>query len=171
MGLTWCPPWTASMRCVFRPTVIRPYTAEAAAGSRPWSRNRGQIAFMAARSSSCATMPERQQLLLEPVRSQDRAVAHAPVRRLDRRADIKNRTFVFGLYERNINNAGAFSLFSVPTPLSGGETSRRYTRRREYRRRSTILSALFLIRTGPASSYDRLSPATSSRRAAWIRWE
>src|ERR1041384_6275305 len=28
---------------------------------------------------------------------------------------IKNRTFFFGLFERNINRAGAFSLFSVPT--------------------------------------------------------
>jgi len=28
---------------------------------------------------------------------------------------IKNRTFFFGLFERNVNNAGAFSLFSVPT--------------------------------------------------------
>ena len=28
---------------------------------------------------------------------------------------IKNRTFFFGLFEGNVNNAGAFSLFSVPT--------------------------------------------------------
>jgi hypothetical protein len=28
---------------------------------------------------------------------------------------VKNRTFFFGLFERNINRAGAFSLFSVPT--------------------------------------------------------
>jgi hypothetical protein len=28
---------------------------------------------------------------------------------------IKNRTFFFGLFERNLNRAGAFSLFSVPT--------------------------------------------------------
>jgi len=28
---------------------------------------------------------------------------------------IKNRTFVFGVYEQNINNAGAFGLFTVPT--------------------------------------------------------
>ncbi|HZT31961.1 MAG TPA: carboxypeptidase-like regulatory domain-containing protein [Bryobacteraceae bacterium] len=28
---------------------------------------------------------------------------------------IKNKTFFFGLFERDVNNAGAFSLFSVPT--------------------------------------------------------
>src|SRR5258708_24681651 len=28
---------------------------------------------------------------------------------------IKNRTFFFGLFEGNVNNAGAFSLFSAPT--------------------------------------------------------
>ena len=37
---------------------------------------------------------------------------------------IKNKTFVFGLYERNINRAGAFSLFSVPTAaMRGGDFS------------------------------------------------
>ena len=33
---------------------------------------------------------------------------------------IKNRTFFFGLFERNINRAGAFSLFSVPTAGGAG---------------------------------------------------
>jgi hypothetical protein len=32
----------------------------------------------------------------------------------------KNRTFFFGLFERNINRAGAFSLFSVPTAAERG---------------------------------------------------
>ena len=41
---------------------------------------------------------------------------------------IRNRTFVFGLYERNINNAGAFSLFSVPTAAQReGDFSQVYT--------------------------------------------
>ena len=41
---------------------------------------------------------------------------------------IKNRTFIFGLYERNINNAGAFSLFSVPTAAErAGDFSQVYT--------------------------------------------
>src|SRR5215471_3067072 len=33
---------------------------------------------------------------------------------------IKNRTFFFGLFEGNVNNAGAFSLFSVPTAAERG---------------------------------------------------
>ncbi len=28
---------------------------------------------------------------------------------------IKNKTFIFGVYEQNVNNAGAFGLFTVPT--------------------------------------------------------
>jgi hypothetical protein len=41
---------------------------------------------------------------------------------------IKNKTFAFGLYERNINNAGAFTLFSVPTAAQrGGDFSQVYT--------------------------------------------
>ena len=41
---------------------------------------------------------------------------------------IKNKTFIFGLYERNINNAGAFSLFSVPTAAErAGDFSQVYT--------------------------------------------
>jgi len=41
---------------------------------------------------------------------------------------IKNKTFVFGLYERNMNNAGAFSLFSVPTAAErAGDFSQVYT--------------------------------------------
>jgi hypothetical protein len=33
---------------------------------------------------------------------------------------IKNRTFFFGLFEGNVNNAGAFTLFSVPTAAQRG---------------------------------------------------
>jgi hypothetical protein len=33
---------------------------------------------------------------------------------------IKNKTFIFGSYERNINNSGGFSLFTVPTAAERG---------------------------------------------------
>jgi hypothetical protein len=33
---------------------------------------------------------------------------------------IKNKTFIFGVFERDINNAGAFSLFTVPTAAERG---------------------------------------------------
>src|SRR5882672_1268724 len=33
---------------------------------------------------------------------------------------IKNKTFFFVLLERNVNNAGAFSLFTVPTAAERG---------------------------------------------------
>jgi len=40
---------------------------------------------------------------------------------------IKNRTFAFGVYEQNINNAGAFGLFTVPTAAErGGDFSQAY---------------------------------------------
>jgi len=40
---------------------------------------------------------------------------------------IKNKTFFFGLFEKNINNSGGFSLFSVPTALQrAGDFSQTY---------------------------------------------
>lgn len=40
---------------------------------------------------------------------------------------IKNKTFVFGVYEQNINNAGAFGLFTVPTEaMRGGDFSQAF---------------------------------------------
>lgn len=40
---------------------------------------------------------------------------------------IKNRTFFFGLFEGNVNNAGSFSLFSVPTAAErNGDFSQDY---------------------------------------------
>ena len=85
---------------------------------------------------------------------------------------IKNRTFVFGLYERNINNAGAFSLFSVPTAAErAGDFSQVYTQAGVLKTIYDPFSAVPDPNRPGQFIRSRFPGQHHPEEPAWIRWE
>ena len=87
------------------------------AESRPWSPSRGPTVFTATLSSSCATNALNANSFFS-----NRAGAKIAPLHIDQYGGsvggtvIKNRTFFFGAFERDVNKSGGYSLFNVPTP-------------------------------------------------------